>query len=238
MLFNTEAEQALLAREHQFLPRLTYQFHWANAEYQDFDAYLATFRRSARRNVQRERCRAASGGLTLQTLHGEELQDIQWDALYAFYNDTTARKWGQEYLTRAFFEHIRQTFAHRVVVTLASDGARPVAGALSFHKGKHLYGRYWGCLKDVDALHFELCYYRPIELCIDNGWTRFEAGAQGQHKIKRGLLPAETYSCHWLKHSALRNGVTEYLQRERAGLQHEMEILSEHSPFRRDVIAG
>lgn len=233
LLFCGKDEQRL-AEDQGYLPRLTCQFHWQNDGYESFDDLLSTFRSSARKAVRRERRRARESGLRLELKTGEELNDREWDALYAFYRDTTSRKWGQAYLNRRFFELARERLADRVLVSLASDGDQPVAGALCFRKGAHVYGRYWGCLDSYDMLHFELCYYLPIERCIAEGWRRFEAGAQGVHKLKRGLLPTPIYSAHHIEHPGLRRAVSRHLIVEEHAQQHEMQLLAGHSPFRRD----
>ena len=231
LLFCRAAERDAAAR-HGLLPRASYQFHWHNRGWDDFEQLLCAFRHSARKNVRRERRRAASQDITLQTLRGEALDDDQWRALYRFYQDTSSRKWGQAYLNAAFFRQAQQTLAHRVVVTLASRQGQPVAGALSFHKGRRLYGRYWGSLEAFHSLHFELCYYRPLELCLQQGWDRFEAGAQGVHKLKRGLLPAATHSAHWFAHPGLHQAVQGFIRSERREVQQEMAALARHSPYR------
>lgn len=233
LLFCSRDEQRL-AEARGYLPRLTCQFHWQNDGYESFDDFLSTFRSSARKAVRRERRRARESGLRIELKAGHELDDREWDAIYAFYRDTTSRKWGQAYLNRRFFELARERFADRALVSLASDGDQPVAGALCFRKGAHVYGRYWGCLDSYDMLHFELCYYLPIERCIAEGWRRFEAGAQGVHKLKRGLLPTPIYSAHQIEHPGLRRAVSRHLMVEEHSQQHEMRLLAEHSPFRRD----
>lgn len=234
LLFLSQSEFDHLQASPPYLPRITHQFHWTNDGYRSFADYLSRFRHNTRKSVRRDRRRAADSGLRIETIDGVNLSDDQWDVLFQLYRDTTGRKWGQRYLTRAFFELLRQRLAHRVVVTMASEGNRPVAGALSFHKGTHLYGRYWGSLQSYDSLHFELCYYRPIELCIARGYERFEAGAQGNHKLKRGLLPYPTYSVHLLRHEGLRQAVANYLQHERSEVCRDIAGLAEHGPFRRD----
>jgi predicted N-acyltransferase len=233
VLFTTEAQREALG-SRGLLERLTYQFHWENKGYVDFADYLARFRSSERRKVRKERREATASGLTIQTLRGGELSDAQLQHVFAFYRDTTGRKGAIPYLNEGFFAELNRSLAHLAVVVLASDGDRPVAGALSFEKGKHLYGRYWGCLEDYDKLHFELCYYQHIERAIALGYDRFEAGAQGQHKIKRGLMPAPTHSAHWIADPTLSEAVADYLPREAAANRQEMEALAASGPFRRE----
>ena len=235
VLFSSAEERAFLCDPAlRFEPRLTYQYHWTNEGYGSFDDYLAAFRSSSRKEVRRERRKAAASGLALRTVRGTELTDAEWAALYAFYRDTTGRKGAIPYLTPRFFEEIRRTLPERVVVGLASrpDGS-PVAAALAFQKGRNLFGRYWGCLEDHEALHFELCYYRLIEFAIEHGLARFEAGAQGEHKIRRGLLPSPTFSAHWLRHPGLAEAVADHLPREAEMHEREMELLARHTPFKR-----
>lgn len=232
LLFITDSEAAL-AEAEGFHPRLTYQFHWDNEGYESFDHYLNQMRSAVRKQIRRERRRAAQSGLRLATLDGPELDERHWRALYSFYEDTCSRKWGRPYLDQAFFERARATLAHDVVATLALDGTEAVAGALFFRRGRALYGRYWGARRDVDALHFELCYYRPIELCIDRGYAHFEAGAQGGHKLKRGLLPAPTHSAHWMHHAGLAQAIGQALRRERRLMAQEIGYLAARSPYRR-----
>lgn len=234
-LFPTREEHDLLVRQPGCMSRLDYQFHWTNPGYTSFEHYVAALRAPARKNLRHERERAAASGLELVTLCGEAISDAQFQALYRFYRDTTSRKWGRAYLNREFFQLLRQNLGPRLVATLALDGDRPVAGALNVQRGQVLYGRYWGSLVRQDSLHFELCYHRPIELCIDRGFSRFEAGAQGSHKLKRGLVPAATHSVHWVRHPALARAVEQFLQQERVAVQREMEAVALHGPFRRDA---
>ena len=233
LLFCTAEEREALERDHGLLARLTYQFHWTNQGWQDFAEYLASFRAPERRKVRKERREAAAAGLNIRTLRGRELSERQLAALHAFYRDTTGRKGAIPYLTGDFFAELGTSLGDRALILMAEDGDRPVAASLSFQRGRHLYGRYWGCLQDYDKLHFELCYYRPIELCLRHGWTRFEAGAQGEHKLKRGLLPSETWSAHWLRDADLSRAVADYLPREAMQHRLEMQSLARHGPFKR-----
>src|SRR6185369_15394108 len=127
---------------------------------------------------------------------------------------------------------VRATLSHRLVATLAYQGRTPVAGTINFEKGRHLYGRYWGCLGDFEMLHFELCYYRLIERALERGYTRFEAGAQGEHKLKRGLLPSFTHSAHWIRHPQLASAIGDFVRSEAASVKENAALYAAHSPFR------
>ncbi|MEK6607295.1 MAG: GNAT family N-acetyltransferase, partial [Myxococcota bacterium] len=183
LLFMREAEQQALAREHQFLPRLTYQFHWQSDGAASFDEWLGSLRATARKQVRRERRQVAEAGLRVRAVRGAELDDGDVEALRRFYRGTIARHGGRVYLTPAFFDELRGGLAPRVLAIFALRGETRVAGALAFEKGRALYGRTWGADEDVSGLHFELCYYRLIEHALAHGLTRIEAGAQGEHKL-------------------------------------------------------
>ncbi len=237
MLFCTEQEQRMAAETGRLMPRLSHQFHWHNRGYEDFEHYLGQFRSRMRKNTRKERRRAAALGYRLRTMRGPDLTPLHWQSLYQFYRDTTGRKWGDPYLNHAFFQEARDTLDHRVVVTLAEDGDTPVAGALFLQRGGALYGRYWGTLVNAEFLHFELCFYMPMELCIREGWRRYEAGAQGIQKLRRGMMPCPTYSAHWLRHPGLALAVDRHLARERPAVRMEIQALAHHGPFRRDEAA-
>jgi predicted N-acyltransferase len=234
VLFCTEAEKDALAA-HEYLPRLSMQFHWHNRPdrpFESFDDYLSTFRSRNRKQVRKERQTAAAHGLTFRTATGADLADGDWQALRAFYLANIARHGGIPYLTERFFEVARATLSHRLVATLAYRGGEAVAGTINFEKGPHLYGRYWGCLDDFQMLHFELCYYRLIERAIERRCTLFEAGAQGEHKLKRGLVPAFTHSAHWIRDPGLAAAIASFIEREAVEVAQETQFYGEHSPFR------
>jgi predicted N-acyltransferase len=233
-LFCTETEKTALAAS-EYVPRLSMQFHWHNrAErpFESFDDYLATFRSRNRKQVRKERQTAATHGLTFRTATGAELETRDWRALHAFYLANIARHGGIPYLNERFFELARTKLAHSLVATLAYRGDEAVAGTINFEKGSHLYGRYWGCLDDFQMLHFELCYYRLIERAIERRHTLFEAGAQGEHKLKRGLAPAFTHSAHWIRDPGLADAIAAFIEREAAEVAEEVRIYDQHSPFR------
>jgi uncharacterized protein len=233
-LFCTEAEKQELAAQ-EYLPRLSLQFHWHNrAErpFESFDDYLSTFRSRNRKQVRKERAGAAAHGLTFRVATGDELDTRDWEALHRFYVVNVRRHHGTAYLRPAFFELARRTLPHRLVATLAYRGTEPVAGTVNFEKGRHLYGRYWGCLADYEMLHFELCYYQLIERAIARGYTLFEAGAQGEHKLKRGLAPAFTHSAHWIRHAGLRGAIASFVEREALAVDESLREYALHAPFR------
>ena len=218
-------EAGLLLRQDQ-------QYHWENAGYATFDAFLAALSSNRRKTIRRER-RDAQAGLEITGLTGGDLREEHWDAFFRFYMDTGARKYGRPYLNRRFFSILGERMADRVLLVMARRGDRWIAGALNLIGADTLYGRNWGAVEDVPFLHFELCYYQAIEHAIRLGLKRVEAGAQGQHKIARGYLPSPVYSAHWIADPALRRPVARYLEEERAAVQSEMAYLEDaYSPFR------
>ena len=218
-------EQGLLQRQDQ-------QYHWHNAGYASFEDFLGALSSNRRKTIRRER-RDAQAGLEIIGLTGESLTEQAWDAFYQFYEDTGARKWGRPYLNRQFFTQLGQTLGDRVLLVMAKRGDRFIAGALNLVGDDCIYGRNWGAVEDVPFLHFELCYYQAIEHAIRLGLPRVEAGAQGQHKIARGYLPAAVDSAHFIADQALREPVRRYLDQERAAVQNEMDWLAEeYSPFK------
>lgn len=232
LLFTTEAERHALG-ERGFLRRSSYQFHWQDTGYGSFDGFLAALRAPARKQLRRERRDAAALGLDVAVLRGDAIGAADWAAMRRFYHTTAAEKGAYPYLSDAFFDLAPRRVAHTALLVLARHRGEPVAGSLCFQRGRHLYGRYWGAAEDLPMLHFELCYYVPIDECLRRGWTRFEAGAQGEHKLKRGFLPTETCSAHWLRHPGLSRAVAEWLPHEAGAVAQEMAILAAHGPFRR-----
>ncbi|MEZ4252583.1 MAG: GNAT family N-acetyltransferase [Polyangiales bacterium] len=230
-----EASRDLAGENDAFAPRVSMQYHWHAQGDRSFDDFLGRFRSSERKKVRKERRAVVDAGLEIAVRPGSELSASDWELLRRFYRDTCMRKGSHPYLTNRFFDLAATRLAHVALGVFALRDGEPVAATLSFEKGAHLYGRYWGCLEDHEMLHFELCYYQLIERAIARGVTRFEAGAQGGHKLKRGLLPAEVHSVHWIADPRLRFGVQEFLQREAAQVRRQIAMLEEHGPFRRDT---
>jgi predicted N-acyltransferase len=228
--FCTEGEWRALG-DAGWLQRLGMQYHWDNAGYADFEAFLATLNARKRKAIRRER-REARDGLEIRVLRGPEIGSKEWRAFYQFYLSTVDRKWGGAYLTSGFFPLLGKALGERVVLMLAYRAGKPIAGALNLMGDDALYGRNWGAIEDVPFLHFELCYYQAIDFAIRHGLRRVEAGAQGQHKIQRGYLPKPTYSAHWIGHAGLREAIAGFLAHERPAMEMEILALAEASPFR------
>jgi uncharacterized protein len=216
-----------------WLQRIGMQFHWENDGYTSFDDFLSALSSRKRKVLRRERRDANAAGLTFRALSGRGITEGHWDAFYRFYQSTVDRKWGSAYLTRRFFSLLSERLGDRVVLMLAENAGKPVAGALNLAGDEALFGRNWGCRGDWPFLHFELCYYRAIDWAIEHGLQRVEAGAQGRHKIQRGYMPRPTYSAHWLTHPGLRRAVANFLEDERPAMLAEMAALAEDSPFRK-----
>ncbi|MFN3514732.1 MAG: GNAT family N-acetyltransferase [Phenylobacterium sp.] len=232
--FPTEAEWSWMG-EQGLLLRQGQQYHWRNPGYGDFEDFLGALSSGRRKTIRRERREAQVGVDEIACLTGGDLTEDHWDAFFAFYMDTGSRKWGRPYLNRRFFSLLGERMADRVLLVMARRGGRWIAGALNLIGGDCLYGRNWGCIVDVPFLHFELCYYQAIEWAIARGLGRVEAGAQGQHKIARGYLPVPVRSAHYIADPRLRAPVADFVERERAAVDGEMEWLAEEfSPFRRD----
>ena len=231
--FCTPEEALSLAGVDGTLHRVTQQFHWVNRGYDSFDGFLADLASRKRKMIRKERETAQGRGLTIRALTGDEIEPRHWDAFWAFYQDTGSRKWGTPYLTRKAFARFHDTMRDDILLVLAFNGDRPVAGALNFIGRDTLYGRYWGCTEDHPCLHFELCYYQAIDWAIRHGLQRVEAGAQGEHKLARGYLPVETHSIHWIADRSFRTAVDRYLQAERRAVGEEIEVLTAYGPFRK-----
>ena len=231
--FPPQAEWRQLG-EAGFLQRTGCQFHWINQGYTDFDAFLDSLASRKRKAIRRERREALATGLTIETLSGDDIKPAHWDAFFACYTATSDRKWGYPYLTRDFFERLGATLGERVVLILAARDGRTIASAFNMMGSDTLFGRNWGCLEYHPFLHFELCYYRAIDVAIERGLGRVEAGAQGQHKIARGYLPEITYSAHWIRHAGLRDAIADFLASETKAIDNEVDYLADFSPFRKD----
>ncbi|MEJ0059696.1 MAG: GNAT family N-acetyltransferase [Terricaulis sp.] len=228
-----EAELCASLAPSGYLTRTGLQYHWFNQGYQSFENFLGALSSQKRKTIRRER-RGAQEGLRIRRLRGAEITSRHWDFFFRCYMDTGARKWGSPYLNRDFFALIGERMGDACVLFVAESESKPVASALNLIGGDVLYGRYWGRLWTRPFLHFELCYYQAIELAIELGLSRVEAGAQGEHKLARGYVPVTTHSAHWIAHPGLRDAVAHYLRSETPAVAEEAEMLAEHTPFKKD----
>jgi predicted N-acyltransferase len=218
-----------------YLHRTDQQFHFANQSYRDYNDFLDTLASRKRKQLKRERRSALENGIEIEWLTGSDLNEGLWDTFYDFYMDTSGRKWGRPYLTRQFFSLIGERMPDDVLLVLARREGRYIAGAINFIGGDCLYGRHWGCVEDHPFLHFEVCYHQAIDFAIARGLARVEAGAQGEHKLARGYLPATTHSAHYIDHPGLRSAVADYLRNANGARSNtSAQILTDHGPFRKD----
>ncbi|ARN82241.1 GNAT family N-acetyltransferase [Methylocystis bryophila] len=231
--FATEPEASALAKQG-FLQRAGEQFHFSNEGYRDFDDFLDALSSRKRKTIRRERREAQGSDLTIELLTGADIEQRHWDAFFAFYMHTGARKWGRPYLTRAFFDEIGASMPHRVLLVMVRKDRDYIAGALNFLGDDAIYGRYWGALEERPFLHFEVCYHQAIDYAIRHGFKRVEAGAQGEHKLARGYRPVATHSVHEFVDPRLQAAVADYLAREREAVAAMIEDYEEALPFRRD----
>ena len=230
----TPAEEREIYEAAGLLLRHSFQFHWQNQGYVSFEDFLSRLRSKRRKEILRERRQVQEQGLEVILLRGEEIEPKLCRVMYDFYLTTIDRKWAMPYLSYEFFQYIFTHFRDQLVLALARKQGRWVAGTINYHKGPHLFGRYWGCRQDFRSLHFELCYYRLIEYAIEQGVQRFEAGAQGAHKIQRGFLPNLTYSAHWIAHPAFHRAIGEFIEEEKRSIQNNIEENPELSPYRQE----
>ena len=221
-----------------FLLRTDKQFHWLNDGYNTFDDFLSALSSSKRKNLRKERAAVAAEGVTFDWLTGRDITESHWDTFFEFYMDTGGRKWGRPYLTREFFSRVGQSMGEQIVLILAKRAGRYIAGALNFRGQGVLFGRNWGCTENIPFLHFETCYYQAIDYAIAHKFSRVEAGAQGEHKLLRGYMPAPTYSAHFIAHAGLRRAVSDFLKDERQAVAETIEALAEHGPFRKTSSDG
>ncbi|MDB4213431.1 GNAT family N-acetyltransferase [Octadecabacter sp.] len=233
--FCTEGE-ALAGAGMGLLHRTSQQYHWANDGYADWDAFLAALSSRKRKTLRKERRTAQDFGGDIVQLTGDQIEPHHWDAFWEFYQDTGARKWGQPYLTRKFFDIAQETLRDDMLLVFAMRDGVPIAGALNFIGRDTLYGRYWGCAENHPCLHFEICYYQAIDYALAHGMKFVEAGAQGEHKLARGYLPVTTHSLHWFGNAGFRDAVADYLEAERKAVDEEIEVLTSYGPFRKAIV--
>ena len=236
LLFLNDAD-AQAARDEGWMMRSTVQFHWRNCEsepYVAFADFLASLQRDKRKKIQQERRRVAEAGVTLTTLVGEAIGQDDWDYFYRCYCQTYREHHSTPYLTRAFFAQMASAMPQNWLLFTAWRGGQRIAASLICIDPvrRAAFGRYWGATEQVPCLHFEACYYQPLAWCITHGYERFEGGAQGEHKMARGLLPVQTWSAHWLAHPQFAQAVSDFLEREGARVANYIDELNERMPFK------
>ncbi|WP_445369046.1 GNAT family N-acetyltransferase [Methylomonas sp. BW4-1] len=209
------------------------QFQWFNRNYLTFSDFLQTLSADKRKMIKRERRRVAEQGIELLRVPGTEVTETQWQVFFRFYALTYLKRSSEPYLNLAFFKQIAQTMPEQLLLILAVKDDRYVGAALSFIGTDTLYGRYWGCDAEYNALHFEACYYQGLDYCIEHGLARFDSGAQGEHKISRGFEPVTTYSTHWLKDAGFAKAVAQFVDREKNAIAHYKQDAANYLPFKR-----
>lgn len=221
-----------------FSLRTSYSFHWFNNNYKSFDNFLLDLTSRQRKNLKKERSKIAHQKILLERLSGEEINEETWSNFYQFYQLTYLKRGMQAYLNLDFFLEIASLMPQSLLLVIAKDISNNnlVAGALNFLDSKNLYGRYWGCIEEFDSLHFETCYYQGIEFCIEKEMQKFDPGVQGEHKIKRGFLPVETYSAHWIGDLRFKSAIDDFLLREREHILDYNERCKSLIPFKSSVI--
>ena len=212
--------------------RYSSQFHWHNKAYTSFAHFLDQMSSKKRKNIKRERRRVQEMGVTYRWLSGDQLKPDDAQKMFQFYSLTINAYSAHSYLNADFFDYLVASFASQTLFLFAQYKGQTIAGGLYFKSQNTLYGRYWGALDNFHSVHFETCYYQAIDWCIKNNYRSFEAGAQGQHKLARGLEPSPTYSAHWIRDPHFRKAIESFLQDEQQSVEQHMQILDQHSPFK------
>ena len=231
VLFPNEDEARLMESEGLLLRR-TVQFHWRNDGYGDFDAFLGRLSHARRKNIRQERRRVREAGVSVRWLEGAAIERRHWEFFHRCYRATYAAHGSTPYLNLQFFLRLGAALPQHTALAIAEREGRAIASSLFLLDKGRLYGRHWGALEYVPLLHFECCYYQAIEFAIARRLQAFEGGAQGEHKLFRGLLPVEALSAHWLAHPRFARAVENFLEREGAGIARYVDELCDHSPFK------
>ena len=229
--FHAEDEDDAFASD--WLPRIDVQYHWRNpGRWRDFDGFLADFDHKHRKNIRQERAKVQRAGVVIRTVHGDEATAADLEAMFGFYLRTFQDYGNSPALTLPFLQHLAQTMPRQLVMFLADHDGRTIAGALCLRGHDTLYGRYWGAEAPLRGLHFETCYYQGIAYCLREGLARFEPGAQGEHKIARGFLPAWVRSRHWIADPEFAGALANWCDEESQAVRRYARTLQSHSPFK------
>ena len=229
--FHAEDEDDAFASD--WLPRIDVQYHWRNpGHWRDFDGFLADFDHKHRKNIRQERAKVQRAGVVIRTVHGDEATAADLEAMFGFYLRTFQDYGNSPALTLPFLQHLARTMPRQLVMFLADHDDRTIAGALCLRGHDTLYGRYWGGEAPLPGLHFETCYYQGIAYCLREGLARFEPGAQGEHKIARGFLPAWVRSRHWIADPEFAGALAHWCDEESQAVRRYARTLQSHSPFK------
>ncbi|MCC2596455.1 GNAT family N-acetyltransferase [Pusillimonas sp. MFBS29] len=231
ILFPSEAEHAALA-EAGFLFRYSVQFHWTNQNYADINAFLHSLNQQKRKKLKQDKKKVAQAGVGFRWLEGSQITEEILAFFYRCYAQTYLEHGQTPYLNLAFFQALYACNSECMVIVLAEQDGQPIAAALNIRDEQTLYGRYWGSLRFVSGLHFETCYMQGIEFCIARNLSVFEGGAQGEHKLSRGMLPTRTCSAHWIADDRYARAIDDYLGHETPAVDAYLDELAAHSPFR------
>ena len=217
--------------------RTNNSFHWFNKGYKKFENFLDDFTSRQRKNVKKERDKIKKQGLTMVRFLGPDITEEMWDIFYLFYKRTNGIRGSGGYLNLEFFKIIGELMPNSLLLVMCKNESNEyIAGALNFYDTKTLFGRYWGSIEDYDALHFETCYYQGIDFCIENNISKFDPGVQGEHKIKRGFCPIETYSFHWIKDERFKEPIDNFLLEEKQHITSYNQACIKQLPFKEDLI--
>ena len=234
--FHAEDEDDAFASD--WLPRIDVQYHWRNpGHWRDFDGFLADFDHKHRKNIRQERAKVQRAGVVIRTMHGDEATAADLEAMFGFYLRTFQDYGNSPALTLPFLQHLARTMPRQLVMFLADHDDRTIAGALCLRGHDTLYGRYWGAEAPLPGLHFETCYYQGIAYCLREGLARFEPGAQGEHKIARGFLPAWVRSRHWIADPEFAGALANWCDEESQAVRRYARTLQSHSPFKQQDCA-
>lgn len=231
ILHQTREEQLHCAKNGMG-KRLSYQYHWENNDFLNFDSYLASLRSRRRKEIKRERRSIGKSGINILTLRGQDISKVHLEAIFDFYASTHDKKWGQAYLNYDFFCHLHDTMPEHLLLFLAEKSGKYLGGSFNLVSEDILYGRYWGSVEYVPNLHFECCYYSLIEYAINNGIKKVEAGAGGEHKFLRGFLASSVYSSHILFHEQADVAVKKFLENEWSYVQNAITAMNNESPVK------
>ena len=232
-LFPHESKNLYL--EHGLLERHTIQYHWRNQNYSVFNHFLDSLNSKKRKQIRRERRKVKENMIEVDCFTGSQMNENLWDIYYEFYCSTFHKRWGNPRLTKDFFSSLSKSMPSETLIILAKVAEKYIAGSFLMTANNTLYGRHWGCIEQLPYLHFELCYYQPIQYCIDKGIKYFDAGVQGEHKLARGFDPVITNSYHWIEDINFRAAINKFLIHEKREISLYANELSKHLPYKNEA---